>query len=58
MRLVPETIDSAQSDDYAIIFGMGPDPEPQNSIRRLDAQRSIVHSDANGVEPIHTLEMQ
>ena len=42
----------------AVILRMAPDPKPQDTIRGVDGQRAIMGTDASGVEPAHSLEMQ
>ena len=42
----------------AIVLRMGADPEPQDAIRCVDCQRTIVSADARRVEPANSFEMQ
>jgi len=42
----------------AIVLRMAADPEPQDAIRCVDCQRTIVCADARRVEPANAFEMQ
>ncbi len=44
--------------NQSVILCMGPNPKPDDAVRRIDSKRTIVKPDSGGPEPAHLLETQ
>jgi hypothetical protein len=44
--------------DEAVIFSMGPNPEPEHPIRCLNSDGSVMHANTRGPEPTNLFEVE
>jgi hypothetical protein len=54
--MLADDVDTAVSADHPVVFFVRSDPEPENTVRRADAQRPM--TSANPHRPIHAYSLE